>query len=109
MLVMASRMWWRYAGSSGVIDHHGITVYCIGKVRAHGVLGDKIHVSPESTPEFILDSNKLEETFFAGEPDQYVDITCCAGISPGIGAEDRNPVGTVPGEYTNDCLTGLLR
>jgi len=101
-------MWRRYAGSFGFIDHHGITVYCIGKIGTDGVFGDEVHVSPESPLEFVLEPHKLEEAFGAGKPDQDVDIARRIGFPPCIRAEDRDPVGTVPGEYCDDGLTTFL-
>lgn len=83
----------------GVIDHHSITVDCIGKVRAYGVLGDEVHLHAESPGEFVLDPDKRKEAFFAGESDQDIDIARRIGGSPRIGAEDRDPLGIVSGEY----------
>lgn len=69
MAIMASRMWRRYTKSSGVIDHHSVTIYCIGKVEAHGVFGDEIHLHGESPRELVLDPDDRKEAFYAGKPD----------------------------------------
>jgi len=51
----------------------------------------------------------LKEAFGAGEPNQNIDIARRAGFSPRVGAEDRDPLGTVPAEYRDDGLPNLLR
>ena len=102
MLSMASRMWWRYARSFGVIDHHGIMIDCIGKVGAHSVLGNEIHLHAERPGKLILDPHERKEAFFTGKPDQDIDVARRAGGSPCIGAEDRDPRGIMSGEYRND-------
>jgi len=58
----------------------------------------------ESPNKLVLDLDKLKEAFGSGKPDQDVDVTCRAGGSSRIGAEDSDPLGIISSEYRNDRL-----
>ncbi len=60
----------RKVSAGGVLyeDHYCIAVYRIGKVGAHGILGDEVHVSAEAFSELVLDPDNFKEALFAGKP-----------------------------------------
>jgi len=62
----------------------------------------------KSPGKLVLDPDELKEAFFAGEPDQDIEIARRVGGSPRIGAEDRDPLGIVSGEYRDDSPRAAL-
>jgi len=63
------------------VDHQFIAVDGVGNVRTNSFFSDKIDFQVKGLPDLIFDPHQLEEAFWAGEPDEDVDVAFFPGFA----------------------------
>jgi len=89
-------------------DHHFIAVNRACDMGADSLLGHEIDFHVDGLPDLVFDLYQLDQAFWAGKPDQDVNIAARSVFSTGIGTKDSDPLSAMPGKNCNNRLPDLL-